>query len=216
MSEAAGEIGSIFSGSSADSAAMERVLAEVRALGLQDNLIELETQGYTTLPAVLNEDLIERTKAAILRRAAHDNGQQVDPETATADDVAGMTYMPYMLYDDEVFEEVLMAPKPLALITYLLGESCVLSSIGCHFKGPGEDGAIPLHSDNGNGIPSPFPPYSLVANVNYALTPYSREAGALAVVPRSHVYARQPNTGETALSGARANPAAVSMDLNPG
>ena len=58
-----------------------------------------------------------------------------------------MTYLPYLLYDDEVFEEILMEPEPLALITYLLGESCILSSMGCHFKGPGGM-PLPLHLHN--------------------------------------------------------------------
>jgi ectoine hydroxylase-related dioxygenase (phytanoyl-CoA dioxygenase family) len=123
--------------------------------------------------------------------------------------------VPYLLYDDEVFEEILMAPKPLALITWLLGESCLLSSIGCHFKGPGGT-PLALHSDNGNGMPAPFPAYSQVANVNYALTPYSREAGALAMVPGSHKLARQPRLEEMMLNGKRENKAAIAMDLQPG
>jgi ectoine hydroxylase-related dioxygenase (phytanoyl-CoA dioxygenase family) len=92
----------------------------------------------------------------------------------------------------------------------------VLSSIGCHFKGMGERGVVPLHSDNGNGIPQPFPDYSLCANVNYALTEYSREAGALAIVPRSHQLRRQPTVAEMSLSGDEANPRALAMDLAPG
>ena len=125
-----------------------------------------------------------------------------------------MTYIPYMLYEDEVFEEILMAPQPLALITYLLGESCLLSSLGCHFRGPGGM-HLPLHSDNGNGIPAPFTPFSQVANVNYALTPYTREAGALAMVPGSHKLARQPKPDESDL-GDNANPNAISMNIDPG
>ena len=119
-----------------------------------------------------------------------------------------------MLYDDEVFEEIMMQEKPLALITYLLGESCLLSSLGCHFKGPGESGVVPLHSDSSG--PAPFPSYSLVSNVNYALTPYSPEAGALAMVPRSHKMSRQPTEHEMGLGGNDCNPAAIAMDLSPG
>ena len=126
-----------------------------------------------------------------------------------------MLYIPYMLYDNEVFAEILLEPKPLAMIRYLLGESCVLSSLGCHFKGPGGD-AVQLHSDNGNGMPSPFPSYSQVANVNYALTPYSKEAGALALVPSSHHLARQPLPSEMMLQGDRVNPSAIAMNLEPG
>ncbi len=113
-----------------------------------------------------------------------------------------------------MFESILMTPKPLALVTYLLGRSCVLSSMTCHFKGPGGEPGR-LHSDNG-GIPSPFSMVSQVANVNYALTPYSREAGALAMVPGSHRLCRQPSASESHLAGERTHPDAVAMDPAPG
>ena len=199
---------------SPDEAALNRTLKKIDELGLNDNLIELETIGYTTLKGVLSEDRIKRAQDAILNRVEKTTGKRIDLATATTDDFAGMTYVHYMLYDDEVFEEILMEDKPLALVTYLLGESCLLSSIGCHFKGPGDGGTLPLHSDTAG--PTPFPTYSTVANVNYALTPYSREAGALAMVPRSHKLARGPTPVESDLTDEHCNPAAVSMDLSPG
>ena len=195
--------------------ALARILDQISILGLKDNLVELETQGYTTLPGVLSEETMQRARRAILDRVERDTGKKIDLESATTDDFEGTTYLPYLLYDDEVFEEVLLEPKPLALITYLLGESCLLSSLGCHFKGPGGM-PLPLHSANGNGMPAPFPPYSQVANVNYALTPYSKEKGALALVPGSHKLARQPRIEEMTLGFGKTNPRAISMDLSPG
>ncbi len=199
----------------ADGAALERILGEIDRLGLNEHVIELETTGYTTVKGVLSQETVEKAKTAILDKVESMTGRRIDPETATETDFKGMTYLPYLLYDNEVFEEILMQAEPLALITYLLGESCLLSSLGCHFKGPGGD-ALPLHSDNGNGMPGPFPAYSQVANVNYALTRYSREAGSLAMVPRSHNLARQPTVTEMMLDDESCNPAAVSMDLEPG
>lgn len=195
--------------------ARERVLAAVRELGLGENVVELETQGYTTLRQVLSGSQVTRARDAILARVERTTGRKVDIHTETGENLEGMTYVPYLLYDDEVFEEILVQPRPLALVTYLLGESCLLSSLGCHFKAPGGR-ALPLHSDNGNGMPAPFPAISQVANVNYALTPYSREAGALALVPGSHELARQPRPDEMSLSGDAVNPRAVAMDLAPG
>ena len=199
---------------SAESEALDRVLGAIDELGLSRNVVELETHGFTTVKGVLSGTQIERAKAAILARVERNVGHAIDVETATEADFQGMTYVPYMLYDDEIFEEILVNPKPLALINYLLGESCLLSSMGCHFKGPGGM-PLPLHSDNGNGIPAPFPATSHVANVNYALTPYSREAGALALVPGSHKLARQPRPAEADL-GENANPDAVAMNIDPG
>ncbi len=216
--------------------ALNRVLDQIAGLGLNERLIELETQGFTVLPGVLSEDKIARAKAAILHRVVRNTGRPIDPATATAADFEGMQYIPYLLYDDPVFEEILMEPSPLALVTYLLGESCLLSSMGCHFRGPG-GAPLMLHSDNGNGMPAPFTEISMVANVNYALTPYSREAGALAMIPGSHRLRRQPTlhenftapglTGaelaaETRVPGAldavewKDPPGAVSMDISPG
>ena len=201
---------------SSDGKARARIMDEISKQKLNDHLLELEAVGYTTIKNVLSERQIASAKQAIVKRVERETGKTIDLEDASEDDFQGMTYVPYMLYDDQIFEEILMEPKPLALITYLLGESCVLSSIGCHFKGQGVHGQVPLHSDNGNGIPSPYPAYSLVANVNYALTPYSRQAGALAIVPGSHKRARQTLRHEINLAGETANPEAISMDLDPG
>ncbi|MCZ6618435.1 MAG: phytanoyl-CoA dioxygenase family protein [Gammaproteobacteria bacterium] len=198
-----------------DSNPLQRILDNIRELGLDQNLIELETKGYTTIPRVLSEIQIEHAKRVIIARAEETTTNRVDINTESGEGYEGMTYLPYLLYDDEIFEEILLEPKPLALITYLLGESCLLSSLGCHFKGPG-GAALPLHSDNGNGIPAPFSAISQVANVNYALTPYSREAGALAVVPGSHKLARQPRLEEMMLGGKSGNPDAEAMNLSPG
>ena len=44
--------------------ALRRILETIDALDLNDNLIELETQGYTTLKGVLTADRIERTVEA--------------------------------------------------------------------------------------------------------------------------------------------------------
>ena len=195
--------------------ALARVTEDIDQLGLSSNALELESQGFTTIKGVLSDDAINRARAAILDRVEKDTGKRIDAASADEDDWRGTLYIPYMLYDNEVYEEILLEPKPLALIRYLLGESCLLSSLGCHFKGPGGD-ALPLHSDNGNGMPSPFPSYSQVANVNYALTPYSRQAGALAMVPASHHLARQPLASEMMLQGDHVNPDAIAMDLEPG
>ena len=100
--------------------ALQRTLATIDRLGLNENLMELETLGYTTVKGVLDTDKIERTKRAILDRAEKTSGKKIDLDTATEKDFDGMTYLHYMLYDDVIFEEVMMEEKPLALITYLL------------------------------------------------------------------------------------------------
>ena len=140
-------------------------------------------QGFTVVERVLTDDRIERAKAAILRRVESKTGNKIDPATATAEDFNGMAYQHYLIYDDPVFPEILLEPKPLALISYLLGESCVLSSMGCHFRGPG---GMPLgvHAD---GVSVGMTEVSQVANCNYALDSLlAGGGGALVLFPGSH------------------------------
>ena len=112
-------------------AAFNRIMARIDDLGLNQNLLELETVGYTVVP-VLSEDRIERAKAAILRRVESLTGRKIDPLTATSDDFQGMAYQHYLLYDDPVFQEILLEPKPLALMRLL----CVTVPVELNLKLP--------------------------------------------------------------------------------
>ena len=197
-----------------DKEARTQTLAELRELGLMKHVAELNAVGYTTVKGAIDADQVGRARTAIARVMERKSGLPLDLDGETAQAWSGISLAHYLLFEDEVFESILTTPEPLALVTYLLGRSCVLSSMTCHFKGPGgEPGG--LHSDNG-GIPAPFSMVSQVANVNYALTPYSREAGALAMVPGSHRLCRQPRASESQLAGDHANPDAIPMDLEPG
>ena len=139
--------------------------------------------------------------------------RSLDLENET--DLREVQLAPYLLYKDPVFEQAVLNPKPLALITYLLGYSCWLSSMTSHVKGPGEVGLL-LHADTANGVPAPFSPYSQVANCNYALTDYTEEGGALAMVPGSHRLHRQPTRWEVNLSGNERNPHAIPIEVPAG
>ncbi|MYE82602.1 MAG: phytanoyl-CoA dioxygenase family protein [Gammaproteobacteria bacterium] len=205
----------LMSNANPDQEARDRTLAEIRELGLETNVAELDAIGYTTVKGAIDADQVAGAKAAIVRVMERKSGMPVDIESETAEAWNGVSLAHYLLYEDEVFESIITASKPLALISYLLGRSCVLSSMTCHFKGRGSD-PLMLHSDNGNGITPPFSMISQVANVNYALTPYSKEAGALAMVPGSHRLCRHPRPDESQLAGDACNPDAVSMPLEPG
>ena len=198
-----------------DKAAREATLAEIAELGLEGNVAELETTGYTVVKGAIDADQVAGAKAAIIRVMERKTGLSVDADTEEQAAWDGVSLAHYLLFADEVFESIVMAPKPLALICYLLGRSCVLSSMTCHFKGKGGT-PLMLHSDNGNGMPAPFSMVSQVANCNYALTPYSREAGALAMVPGSHRLCRHPRADESTLDDDNCNPNAVAMGLAPG
>ena len=57
-------------------AATERLQREIAEHGLQDNIVQLETDGYTVLPPgkAGPPELIERLKAAVARLADRENG----------------------------------------------------------------------------------------------------------------------------------------------
>lgn len=173
--------------------ALKRTLERIDTLGLTSNLLELQLQGYTVVKSVLSQDRIDRAKAAILRRVESTVHKSIDPDTATNDDFNGMSYQHYLLFDDLVFPEILLEPKPLALINYLLGESCVLSSMGSHFRGPG---GMPLGVHADGQTDGFLTDAASIANCNYALTPYSQEQGALVIFPGSHLKKRQPTLHE--------------------
>lgn len=199
----------------ANDPAFNRTMSEIHDLGMDSNLAELETYGFSTVRGVLDESLVERARTAICDAMTRKRGISVDFENESSDQWQGMSLAHYLLFEDEVFEEIAVQARPLALINYLLGRSALLSSMTCHFKARGGD-PLGLHSDNGNGIPAPYSMISQVANVNYALTPYSEEEGALALVPGSHRLCRPPRIDETGLRGDSRNPNAIAMDLEPG
>jgi hypothetical protein len=192
---------------------LNRIYREIRTLGLEANLAELEAFGFTIVRDALSPQLTRRLRDAVLRSAESSFGRKLDLENETS--LHEVQLAPFLLYKDPIFEEALLNPKPLALITYLLGYSCWLSSLTSHVKGPGEVGLL-LHSDTGNGVPMPLAPYSHVANCNYALTDYTEAAGALAMVPGSHRHFRQPTAHENKLAGNERNPDVIPVEVPAG
>ncbi|MBY8822241.1 phytanoyl-CoA dioxygenase family protein [Sphingomonas colocasiae] len=175
-------------------------LAEPRRLGLERHAAELDSYGFTIVepdraaPPGFADALL-RTVLAIAGRRA---GRTLDP--ANAESHAGGSawgqHLFYLLLEDPIFEQAMMNETVLALITYLLGESCVLSSMNSILKGPGADHLI-LHSDSAM-VPAPYPAYAQVANATWLLTDYDRDRGALAFWPGSHKFCRPPTMRETA------------------
>jgi ectoine hydroxylase-related dioxygenase (phytanoyl-CoA dioxygenase family) len=208
------ELGQAMAPVDPDKAARETTLAEIESLGLTVNLAQLDSVGFTTIKGAISPDLAAQARSSIIRVMERKTGHAVDIDKETGDIFNGVSLAHYLLFADAVFEDIVLAEKPLALMSYLLGRSCKLSRMTCHFKGPGGS-CLPLHSDTGKGLPPPFSMLSQAANVNYALTPYSRQDGALGMVPGSHRLCRQPRPDE-ALLGDNGNPDAVSMDIEPG
>lgn len=176
---------------------------EIKRLGLEANAAELDEYGYTVvLPEkVAPPSFIEEVRERIIETAAKQFGLPASEVTDEAASEHPFFFSHNMVAEGLTFEKVLMNPASLALVTHLLGESCVLSSMGGFMKGPG-DNQLELHTDN-VAIPAPFPLYSQVANSTLILTDYSAEGGSICFVPRSHKLGRHPlpdEVGDSRLS----------------
>jgi hypothetical protein len=176
-----------------------KVLQEIERLGLERHILEIETYGLTVIPPEKHgaAALVDRAWEKVLDLCEQRAG--VRPDTATGSTHTGRYFLPalfYLIFKDRVFEELLMNETALAVVTYFLGESCVLNGSSVFMKGPQEpspDGRLQLglHSDMMNH-PEPFPTYAQHMNTTWLLTDYSKEEGALAWVPGSHLSCRHP------------------------
>ncbi|MCY3796083.1 MAG: phytanoyl-CoA dioxygenase family protein, partial [Gammaproteobacteria bacterium] len=190
---------------------LDAVLKDIEALRLTNHVAELDSFGLTVIPPEQAgpPGLAERLRDAVLRMAERRYGVAPDVATgashaklpATAGQ-AGEAWMWRILFEDPVFEEALMNPVGLTLMTYLLGYSAKLSNSSAMIKGPvppagSNDPPKPLglHSDN-RGLPAPFPSFAQVAAVTWALTDYTLEIGAVGYLPGSHKLCRQPTPNE--------------------
>lgn len=166
-------------------AALERLKADIDEHDLHKNIAELETDGYTVLPPgkAAPIELVERIKEAMLQLE-----EKWQTNRLGANSGLGSTLF-HMLPENPVFEEALMAPAPLTLVTYLLGYRAKLSQCTGLIKDKG-GAALPLHADHSGKFPAPWSKLSNYSVVTWVLTDYTRENGALCVWPGSHRFAR--------------------------
>ena len=179
-----------------DRGAAARVLGRIAELGLQKNAWEIDTFGYTVLtpdqvaPAGFTDGLRDH----ILDEAAKVSGERPSLDSGTQDSpfltFLGRTqFLPEILFTDRAFEQAMMNDNILALVTYMLGESCLMTAMNAVVKGPGPE-YLPLHVDTPE--PSPLPPYATTANVTWLLTDYDKANGGTFFLPGSNRWCRAP------------------------
>lgn len=184
-------------------AARDRVFAEIERPRLWANVGELDAKGYTVIAPeeAAAPGFSERVRDALL--AAAEKASGVRPDTISGDTHkqvlsrhGQVQHVEPLVHLDPIFQQALMNERALALVTYMLGESCVLFSSTGQVKGPGFQ-YLPLHADQANsGTPAPFPAIAQVCNAVWALTDYDAGNGATCFVPGSHKLCRHPTAAE--------------------
>jgi hypothetical protein len=181
--------------------ARTRVTDEIMKLGLERNAWELDSLGYTVLTpeqvgadrltTAMRENLLDHFETELGFRPDLEKDERISADITA---IGRGHFLPAVLFRDVMFEQAVMTRSMLALITYMLGESCVLSSSSSMLKVQASE-KLEIHSDQ-VGTPSPFPPYAQVANATWLLSDYSAEHGSTLFVPGSHKSCRHPTTSE--------------------
>jgi hypothetical protein len=150
----------------------------------------LELRGYTMVHRALSPTTVGVLRSLLLDLAGEDDGTAVDFETGATHVDRVQEVMLLLSRGGRPFEELVLHPVALPLVTYLLGASCTVSSVTGYLKGRGRT-ELGIHSDTAY-VPDPLPPYAQVANVNYFLTEYTVPNGCITVVPGSHRFCHRP------------------------
>ena len=189
----------------------------IRKMGLEANIAELEAFGFTIIEDAVTQEEVERCKATVLAVAERRLGCKLDIDQTEnlKGMISGSPLLTNLLFEDVIFEDFLLKPGPQSVIGYLMGQSVKLHGLTSIIKSGGADG-MTLHTDIDNGVPDPLPVYSCFGNLTYALTDYTLEGGALAMVPGSHRYCRHPNAQESVMTRGRENPLAIPVTAKAG
>jgi ectoine hydroxylase-related dioxygenase (phytanoyl-CoA dioxygenase family) len=149
----------------------------------------LDAQGFVVFEGLLPEDDVERIRADIMPRFAHDGGRNNFEGFATQ--------RLYALIEKTFSCNPLVEhPLVLALLDRVLEPNYLLSQLQAINIRPGE-AQQPLHYDDAF-YPWPRPRRALGAATIWAIDPFTRENGATVVVPGSHLWGDEVPRNEQA------------------
>ena len=145
---------------------------ELKELELLENLAELEAFGYTVLPPdkVGSVEQHEEAKEVVLRIACERKDCSRDELSSVFSD--GQELLRFVLWDDLLFEKLVLTPTALGLIQWMVGTNCVLSLCNAWVKGKG-DARTGIHADWAQFDMPTMAVETYGANFNYLLTAVS-------------------------------------------
>ena len=144
----------------------------IDALGLRQNVQELDEQGYTVIRDPVALALTDRVREAVLRLAQETEGPAKGSSAAL------------LLGRDPVFDEAVLVPRLQAIVEYLVGRGALLSQLIGSIRHQGAP-AIGLHADN-SWFPAPFPEWDFLATGCWVTDDFTRDGGCTLVIPGSH------------------------------
>lgn len=170
---------------------------ELKQLDLLENLAELEAFGFTVIPPekVGPSALHDEVREAVVRVASNRKG--CAPEALDSVFDRSQELLRFTLWDDPVFEKLVLTPAALGLIQWLVGTDCILSLCNVWLKGKGE-ARTDIHADWAQFEMPTMAVETFGANFNYLVTDYSKDDGGLSFVPGSHRWRRLPSVEEAA------------------
>lgn len=170
---------------------LDRIRDDILRLGLERHVLDLELYGYTVLDDIKPLSFFDDLRSTILRLGEED---RIAGRRIPLAGQQGKSYLvTWLLARDRIFEEAVMAEKPLSLITYLMGESCQISSNHGHVRVEG-DPPQGLHAD-APMVPGPIPEAPVASNIMWVLDDFTLESGGTLVVPGSHHTRTHPPSG---------------------
>ena len=161
------------------------IVHRAHQLGLESNLRELDTVGYTILPAAFSHAFADE-----LREETHRNH---------AGRSEGASFRATMLLQrGAIWEQAALHPWVLTLAEYLLGRGCLMYQSDTIVKETGQETHPGMHSDYGaSRINEPFPDYCLEATAVWAIDEFQVEHGPTVIRPGSFKERRQVPPGTT-------------------
>jgi ectoine hydroxylase-related dioxygenase (phytanoyl-CoA dioxygenase family) len=164
-------------------------LAErIRKHGLEQNVKDMETLGYTIVKDVASNEFFVSLRAAIMRCCNEDRGQYfgITKKGVSSD---------FLLTRDPSIAEATLNPKILTMIEFMCGRGAQVSQISGSVRFQGAN-AMKLHCDQ-SWIPAPFPEHNaLMTACWYCDDTLDEASGATKVIPGSHRKGRHPTPEE--------------------
>lgn len=146
---------------------------------------QLDELGYVILPDHMSPALLAEVRRELARLFEHE-GEAAGSEFRQE---LGSARLANLVDKGEVFQRIVADPAVLDLVSHVLAGDYKLSSLNARSANPHNGSSQPLHADMG-AIPDARGNW--VCNTVWMIDDFTRENGAIRVVPGSHRFGRLP------------------------